>query len=274
MAGRPGAPIDPALRDLARRTVVPGAQEPMGVYVCRSDDPAAELSLSVERTVFEEAFGNSPGLLAEEYQAYDPASVFICVMDQRRMVPAGMMRIIVPSQVGLKSLNDITGIWGEPFNDLFKRSGIPFRPDLTWDIATLAVAPEYRGVAQSGLVSIALYQTISMIARRLAIPEVVAILHEPVFRLVQRRLHQPFRVLGSVRPQEYLGSPASVPVHGDVPGWHKRLQVNDVVLFDIMHNAQGMEAAIRPPDWDAAVNCFEVTLEVNRARAETVGRSG
>lgn len=264
---RSGPPPDEAIRELAGRTVPAGAEEPMGVYVWQLGDQAAELALSVERTVFEAAFGNTPELLAAEYEPYDPASVFVCVIDQRRKVPAGMMRIVVPSPVGLKSLNDASLVWDEPFQQLFHRSGIPYREPLTWDIATLAVAPEYRGVAKSGLVSIALYQTISKVGRMRGITEMVAILHEPVFRLMQRRFHQPFRILGAVPPKEYLDSPASLPVHCDLPGWHNRLRVADLVLFEIMHDGEGMSPAIRPPDWDEAAARFESAVALSQAVA-------
>ena len=85
-----------------------------GVYVLRSDEPAAELARHVEREVFLEFFGNTPELLAAEYGPYESASVFICVIDHVLRQPAGVMRIIVPSACGAKSLHDLEARWGQP----------------------------------------------------------------------------------------------------------------------------------------------------------------
>ena len=41
---------------------------------------------------------------------------------------------------------------------MFERTGLSMRPERTWDIATLAVAAEYRGKATMGLVTLGLYQ--------------------------------------------------------------------------------------------------------------------
>src|SRR5579875_1985596 len=82
--------------------------EPFGVYVLRSEDPAAELGRSLERAVFLEAFGNTPELLEVEYSPYESASLFLVVVDHRRRLPAGVMRVICPGgPAGLKSLNDL-----------------------------------------------------------------------------------------------------------------------------------------------------------------------
>jgi ribosomal protein S18 acetylase RimI-like enzyme len=249
-------PLDDPLRALSERTVAVGTPEPMGVYAFRVEDPGAPLALSVERQVFLEAFGNTPELLASEYEAYDPASVFLTVLDHRRNVPAGMMRILVPSMAGLKSLNDIELIWGEHYSKLFERSGLVYDEPNTWDIATLAVAPDYRGVAQSGLVSIALYQTLSMVAQRCGVRQMVAILHEPVLKLLQRKFRGPFVVLGDVPARAYLGSPASIAVIGDMEEWLHTLEEADPILYEVMHDGEGMQPAIRPPDWDEIAAMF------------------
>jgi hypothetical protein len=250
-------PLDDPIRALTEQTVAVGTKEPMGVYAFRVDDPGAALALSVERRVFLEAFGNTPEMLASEYEAYDASSVFLCVLDHRRNVPAGMMRILVPSLAGLKSLNDIKPIWGLDHTEVFARAGLVYDEPGTWDIATLAVAPDYRGVAQAGLVSIALYQTLSMAAQRCGIRQMVAILHEPVLKLLQRKFRGPFVVLGDLPAREYLGSPASLAVIGDMDEWLHHLAEADPILYEIMHDGEGMEPAIRPPDWDDIAAMFK-----------------
>jgi hypothetical protein len=79
---------------------------PFGTYVVASTDPAAALGRQLEQEVFGDVFDNSPELLAAEYDAYEASSVFIIVVDHRRMVPAGVMRLVLPAPIGLKSLED------------------------------------------------------------------------------------------------------------------------------------------------------------------------
>ena len=114
---REGAVMDLALRELAESVIESsGAEQPFSLHLIASTDAAAELGRSVEREVFGEVFGNSPELLAAEYAQYEPASVFLVVLDNRRLLPAGVMRLIVSGAQGLKSLDDIERVWGQPID--------------------------------------------------------------------------------------------------------------------------------------------------------------
>src|SRR6185436_16759380 len=139
--------------------------QPFGVYVSRFDEPGAELGRFVERGVFLEVFDNTPEQLAHEYDQYEPGSVFITVVDHTRRVPAGTMRVLVPSPAGFKSLDDATVGWRVPRRELLARVDDAWDLDRVWDLATLAVAPEYRGEAALGLVTQALLQTLTMLGR-------------------------------------------------------------------------------------------------------------
>src|SRR5580700_11513343 len=145
----PGATVmgDAELRRRAGALAAPGIPAPLGVYLFRATDPAAELARHVERVVFMETFGNTPELLAKEYAPYEDASIFLCVVDHLRRVPAGTMRIVLPSVVGFKTLDDAEPVWGEPVAAMAARTDIDIDLARTWDIATLAVDPAYRGKA-------------------------------------------------------------------------------------------------------------------------------
>src|ERR687897_560035 len=128
------------LAELAEELIAARAPvQPFGVYVCRSDEPGAELGRFVERGVFLEAFGNTPTQLAEEYDRYEPGSVFITVVDHARRVPCGMMRVLVPSGAGFKSLDDVVARWGIPLAELLENVDDDWDLDGVWDLATLAV---------------------------------------------------------------------------------------------------------------------------------------
>lgn len=242
---------DAELRRLTQQVVPSGATEPFGAYVFGSGEPAAQLGRHVERTVFLEAFGNTPELLAEEYDPYEASSIFICVLDQMRRLPAGVMRVLLPSPAGFKSLKDIEPVWGEPADVLIARTAMGMDLACTWDIATLAVAPDYRGKATTGLVSMGLYQTLGMVTSRCGIDWLVAILDAVVYRIL-RKLQMPFTGYRGTAPMPYLGSAASLPVWCDVASMRAHIAGTDPDLYAAYFEGAGLEPAIRPVDLDCA----------------------
>jgi hypothetical protein len=243
---------DTELRRLTRQILAPGAIEPFGAYLFRGDEPGADLGRHVEQLVFLEAFGNTPDLLADEYAPYEASSVFICIVDHLRMLPAGVMRVLLPSPRGFKSLNDIEAVWGDSAETLIKRTGLALAADRTWDIATFAVAPEYRANAARGLISMGLYQTLTMAALRCGVDWFVAILDMPVFRMIRWKLRMIFAGYQGVAPLPYLGSAASIPAWCDVNEAERRLAETDRDLHAILVEGIGLEAAVRRLDLASA----------------------
>ena len=248
------------LQRLVADVVPPGTDEPFGAYLFRADEPGAELGRFVERAVFLEAFGNTAELLAEQYDPYEANSVFICVVDHLRQVPAGVMRVLMPSPRGFKSLNDIESVWGDSATTVFERTGLTLDPARTWDIATLAVAPEYRGNAAQGLVCMGLYQTLTLAARHCGIDWFVTILDMPVFRMIRWKLRMIFAGYEGVGPRPYLGSVASIPAWCNVVDAERRLAATDSDLHAILVLGVGLEAALRPVD----LACADALLERRR----------
>ncbi|HVC24526.1 MAG TPA: hypothetical protein VND23_02105 [Acidimicrobiales bacterium] len=238
------------MRDLVGDVVDTSVPEPMGAYVFGPDEDGSEICRHVERAVFLEAFGNTAELLEREYGPYEGTSVFLCVVDHRRRVPAGAVRLILPSPggPGLKSLNDLAPVWGEVAPVMLARAGVAAPPDATWDVATLAVMPEYRGAAAAGLVSIALYQSGVRGARRVGVDWMVAILDAAVHRMQRLAFRGPFVAFAPGR--SYLGSTSSFPVSLHIPEWERRILASDQAIHDIMFDARGIEAAMRPLDLD------------------------
>ena len=227
-------------------------REPFGLYVARSDELAAELGRHVERTVFHETFGDTPALLSAEYDRYEPASVFSVVIDHRRLVPAGTMRVIVPAGDAFKSLDDITRIWGESVEEVLGRVDTSWDRERMWDLATLAVSPEYRGEAALGLVTQGLVQSLTMVGQRCGVLRFVAILDLPVLRMLQWRMGRPFERFPGLDFRPYLGSRASGVVWGEGATWQRRLSAADPALHDLLFSGRGLEAVLSIPDWDEA----------------------
>jgi len=239
---------DQELRRLTAKVSAPDVAEPFGAYIFSTDEPGADLGRHLERRVFLESFGNTVDLLVHQYGPYEASSWFIVVVDHLREVPAGVMRIVRPSPAGLKSLNDLQSVWGEAAEVVMRRTGLDFGQERTWDIATLAVPPEYRGKATGGLVTMGLYQTLTLAALISRVELFVAILDMPVFRILRWKLHMIFAGYQGLEPKPYLGSIASIPAWCDVVDAERRLAAADPDLHAILCEGTGLEPVLRPAD--------------------------
>jgi hypothetical protein len=239
---------DQELRSLTAEVSAPGAMEPFGVYLFGADEPGAELGRYVERKVFLEAFGDSDDLLDQEYGPYDSSSWFIVAIDHLRHLPVGVLRIVRPSSAGLKSLHDLESVWGEPAEVVMHRTGIDVDQTKMWDIGTLAVLREYRRKATGGLITMGLYQTLTLAAFASGIELFVTIFDMPVFRLMRWKLHMIFAGYPGVGPRPYLGSPAAIPAWCAVADCEKQLATTDPDLHAILCKGIGLEPAMRPAD--------------------------
>lgn len=235
-----------SLAKLVDEIVPLGTREPLGVYVFPSHHAGAELGREVERQVFYEVFGNTPELLSQEYDRYEERSLFFCVVDHRRKRPAGVMRLIIPHSDAScsKTFDDIQSHWGlAPWELSFKDMPIPY--SYCWDVATLAVAPEYRGMATAGLVSLSLYQSLARTALACGVHHGIALLDSVLYRMSEWKFETPFQLLDGLRGKSYLGSPTSYPVLCDLEGWMARLSLSDPTLYELIFEGKGFGAAVK-----------------------------
>lgn len=225
-----------SLREIASEIIGPHPAEPMGTYLFRPRDIGAALPQFVARTVFAESFDASPDLLDEEYRPYDDATMFVCVLDHRRRLPAGVLRLIAPTEAGLKTLNEFEPVWDRPYTTLFSDTGLEYDPGRTWNLSGLAVAHEYRTPAFQGLITMALIQASSLIAVRSDMVWSVATLYTPVLRMLRWKMGRPFTAFVGVepRPHPHYNHPISIPAYCNADDWHARLAERDSVLYDIM----------------------------------------
>lgn len=231
-------------------TGIPGSRAPYSVHLCRGDELLGIDARLLERAVFLEVFGNTPELMDAEYGRYEAHSLFITVLDNEAERVAGVVRLICDGAGDLKSLTDIEGPpWHVPLADALA----PYDLDLstTLDLATLAVHPDYRGDATAGLVSLALYQAIAMLARAARMTHLVAILDCVVLESAQTRTGQPFAFYPGVDPAPYLDSPLSVPVISEFEAYEQRLRRDVPELHELMFEGIGFESVITPVDIEA-----------------------
>jgi hypothetical protein len=185
--------------------------------------------------------------LHEAYDPYEGASLFLLMVDHLRRKPAAVLRMLLPSPAGFKSLNDIESQWGQPIDEVLARTGVEFDYDSLWDVATLAVGREYRGEATQGLVTLGLYQGMDMLSTLVDLKHGIAILDLIVYDNVQKSFHRPFQPFVGVEPMRYLDSPSSLPIWCDIREYRARLAMLDADLYEVLYAGKGFEAMISSP---------------------------
>jgi hypothetical protein len=145
-------------------------------------------------------------------------------------------------------LNDAELVWGIPTTTMYSRAGLSYESHRTWDLTTVAVAPEYRMKATAGIVSVGVYQGTNLAARRCGIDWMVCILDMPVLRIL-RKMNIPFYGFKGLAPLPYLGSAASVPAWMHItPAEERRLAGLNPEMYNIVIKGTGLEPVLRPLD--------------------------
>jgi hypothetical protein len=165
--------------------------------------PLAGVARTVERQIFEEAFGNDAAVMAAEYGPYEDRSLFFVVLDRHRRTPAGAGRVIEGTGEELKTVDDAPAhIGGDA-------AGIMAAHDMAgekaWDFATVAVLPGYRGGRSALTVSSLLYRTFLVTGARAGVRHVVTMLDRRAYRNM-RLLGVRLTPLAGSAPFAYLGS--------------------------------------------------------------------
>jgi hypothetical protein len=187
------------------------------------DDQASNIGRHIERVVFEASFGNDADEMSKEYGPYESASRFFISVDQQTKQASGVLRVITPSESGLKSLDDAI----ESFNmDQAAASRQPGMEDLSkvWDVGTIAVLPEYR--EKSGPVSILLERAMYLAAMKHEVQAIISVVDDRALKKMRSRwvgVGIPFKALAGTHAQPYLGSPKSHAVTGYIPEFYKHM---------------------------------------------------
>lgn len=206
-----------------------------GVHVIEGGDPHADIGRSVEAEVFEEFFDNDLHKMKEEYGPYDDASTFLTVIDYEQGKPVGVIRIIRPSEKGLKSLNDLAqqdSPWYGVGDTLAKRwTEVGNDPQHTVDISTMAVMPEYRsGHAEAGA-SAALYSTCVRWSLDNGYNRWVAIVDKKIHDMMQT-WGEPFQHFEGADWAPYLDSSESRPVHTELYSGLEKVKAFDRAMSE------------------------------------------
>jgi N-acyl-L-homoserine lactone synthetase len=170
-------------------------------------DLMADVARTVERQVYEAAFGNDAATMAAEYAAYEQASLFFLVLDRTTGRPAGAGRVI---DGGGRTLDDAPDLTGVDLSAMVLAHAM--HDGKIWDFATIAVLPAYRG-GRSGLtVSALLYRTFINASRRAGVRHIVTMLDHRAQRNMAL-LGVPLAPLGGSDSFAHLGSPKTTALY-------------------------------------------------------------
>lgn len=209
--------------DLETRRFLGKTELPPGRFVCvafNPDHPMADVGRTIERSVFEDEFKNDSGTMQQEYGPYERASSFLVVIDREEQRPAGVLRIIKPSPVGLKSFNDMTERFFPLAGKYFAAShGMDVNNCI--DVGTLAVMPSHRGPRSSNEVNALLCRGLLLSARHEGVQNMITIIDRRA-RNGLEMLGILFDVVKGTHAFEYLGSKESYVMCVDVDELERR----------------------------------------------------
>ena len=193
-------------------------------FVCyRLDgtDEFSDIGRQIEREVFEATFtGNDADLMVREYGPYERASLFFLSVDRLQRRPVGALRIVGNSPAGLKTVNDLTSaqlpvrLTREQIQEGHRIDDW----DSCWDVATVAVAPDYRRAIAN--TTLQLYRGMYVSALEHHIDHLIAIIDKAPLLAMTDYLSIPFTPLCQTGYFPYLESAESRAVHGFVPDFH------------------------------------------------------
>jgi hypothetical protein len=190
-------------------------------FALEGDDPFANIARQVEREVFEDSWGNDAAMMKREYGPYDDASVFFMAVDTHGRVPAGVLRMIRNSSVGLKTIVDLDDSVKSPIaptvisvDDVMRHHEIEDL-DRCWDAATAAIPRNYR--RRLAATHVQIMRIIALAAMRESIEHFVAVLDEPVVKAARDVLGLPLTPLAGTPPFTHMDAPNNQAIYAHVP---------------------------------------------------------
>jgi hypothetical protein len=200
-----------------------------------------ERTRACEADVFLEVYGNTELEWVEEYGPYEDASHFIALVGACGEV-VGSCRLIVPSPVGLKTVNDLgRAPWKVDGARAVRAAGA----DLSqlWDVATLAVRKDGK---VTPLASAALYHGLVQAMRANGVRWIVMMLDERVRRLLAVAGVM-LRPIPGTSPAPYLGSVATAPLVGDLPAMAEAQRRQNPDGYRLLSMGAGLTGIAVPP---------------------------
>ncbi|CAN5386440.1 hypothetical protein BH10PAT4_BH10PAT4_2780 [soil metagenome] len=166
----------------------------------------------IEQVVFRNDFGDDD--LKGEFETYEQSSRFFISIDRKEEKATGAIRAIENSPAGFETIRDLSNPpFDIPEGEWVKKHDVSDL-DKVWDIATLAVLPEYR----TGSVSLQLFRAVYKSAvENHDIEHFVAIIDKKALSLLEKFFGVAFQRLAGSEGTKYHHSSWSQPVYGHLP---------------------------------------------------------
>ena len=206
-----------------------------GVYELKGSSSDSDVARTLECEVFNQYFGNDAHLMSREYGEYEDFSDFIVVIDQKKLLAVGVVRLVSHSNKSLKTLVDTTSDaspWKLTHKKIQELHDLNY--DKTWDIATIAVKRHYRNKTARRLIRSLLLHSIHNHALSNDAEHWIALLDD-IHLNTFRELGIPVESLAGSSSKPYLGSNATTPiivnVHDVASGIKKKSRITHRLLI-------------------------------------------
>jgi hypothetical protein len=207
-----------------------------GVHVIESTEDAADIGRFVEAKVFNDHFGNDLEVMKREYGPYDEQSTFLVAIDYQSDKPVGVIRIIRPSEAGLKSMHDLINPNSSPWfrhgdTEEKRFNEVGQNPYETVDIATMAIMPSYRSNHAKVGASASLYSTCVRWSLANGFNQWITIVDKNIYEMMQG-WGEPFKTFEGAGFAPYLDSSESLPVHTELISGLEKIRKFDAAMSE------------------------------------------
>jgi hypothetical protein len=236
------------------------------VGLIKATDELSDIARSVETKVFSDRFSRSLSEVDAEYKKQDELSTFLAlidVTDRDNLKPMGALRIIESdNELGLKSINDFVADtpdnpWIDEvkqlhftpeegydpivaWNRLCQRVGVTLKPEETFDIATLAVLPEYASSGSLDGASIGLYHSCLRYSFARGIKNFMSIQDLRPLEIIQA-FGEPFETFPGIKPHPYGGPFDTIPAYAVFETGLKKIRDYDALIGQVLIDGVGLE---------------------------------
>jgi GNAT superfamily N-acetyltransferase len=240
----PYALADEKLHELTNRLLAerpPQGDDRFVCYKLEGDDVFAGIGRKIESDVFREAFNNSPEQMEAVYGPYEEQSMFFVTVDREKGVPTGAMRIVKDGPAGFISFNDFLEKHPDVSEEQVREFHGMHDDARTWDVATVAVPPEYRDKGTATQLYRAMYKT----AVDDGIEHVVAIIDADPLKKMNKFLGIPLVPMIDSKPFPYIGSQESQAVYGRISEFnevmtkHRKRSLRGFLAREAIHRLLG-----------------------------------
>lgn len=219
--------------------------ERFSIHILEPGSPHVDVAKGVEADVFVSAFTDTREEVIAHYTPYDPASMFVVLIDRENLVAAGVLRLVMMGPHGLPTFNDMETLphWAVNLDDAMRYHQWPEPVGGFCDMTTLAVRNRYR---MGGLASLALsYVTISECARR-GVSRWFALVDDALLGS-HHMMGIPWEPICDLPAGPHAGSDVTSPVTARFANVEPTIRARDFRFAALLIDGKGLEGRVSFP---------------------------